>query len=472
MGSIGAALAALWCWAVDPTIDSVRIDGNAPSWMVQPLDSLRGNPLAENAVRRALDLAVERAESRGFLLAEASADSLDRLGTLRLGAKTGRRFVWGGLRDRGHSRLRPDVLSRLSRIGIGLDADPNRMESARRRILSTGYVEEAAPASIGLIPRTSAVRMLVDLRDLPSSSIEGAGGWSQGQDATGAVDVHLADIAGTARDLSFGIAQGAASLRASATWKEPWIGPWDIAAIAHGELDQDSLSRRWTLSGDLEWSLADGLAELRTGMATARTSEIAPGDTGFGPEVSEWSSRLGAGWKSAPPVSWPVREIKLVIQLEAAVLSSDTGQSGRLRLAAEADLRHELGPAVARLGARGRGVWPLDRSVGPSESRAIGGIQLWRGWPEGSPRTPSWTWAIAEIGIGGPSAGGVGAFFEPGWLARRNPDRSWSATQAWSTGAFAMLLVARWQVDLVVSVRDDTPQWNEALLSVRAINRF
>ncbi|MBK9575551.1 MAG: hypothetical protein IPK50_20485 [Fibrobacterota bacterium] len=472
---IGLCLAILAAFAgTDPasSIDSVRLGAEAPAWMARPLDSLRGSPLTESVVRSALEEAVVRAESRGFLLARASADSLDSAGILHLGAQAGRRFVWGGVRDRGTSRLRPDVLTRLSRIGSGVDADPRRMESARSRILSSGYVEEASEPTIAQIPRTSAVRMVVDLRDLPSSYVEGAGGWSQGEDASGAVDIHLADIAGTARDLSFGISQGGASLRANGTWKEPWIGPFDVAAIAHGELDQDSLSRRWSLSCDLEWSLADGLAELRTGMATSRSAEVTPGDSLFGPEVVEWSSRLGGGWRSAPPVPWPTHEAKVVLGLEAALLSSDTGRSGRLRASGEADMRRSLGPAVLRLGGRGRTVWPLDKSVGSAESRAIGGIQLWRGWPEGSPRTPSWAQGITEVGIGNHRSGGVGAFFEPGTMARRNLDLTWSAVQAWSAGTFATLLLPRWQVDLVISVRDDTPRWNEALLSVRAINRF
>ncbi|MBK8802201.1 MAG: hypothetical protein IPN71_09135 [Fibrobacteres bacterium] len=469
---LGPALALLAGIESAPPIDSVRVEADAPAWMVRPLDSLRGSPLSETVVRRALDESVLRAESRGFLLARASADSLDGAGTLHLGIQAGRRFVWGGVRDRGTSRLRPGVLQRLSRIGSGIDADPRGMESTRRRILASGYVEEASEATIAQIPRTSAVRMVVDLRDLPSSFIEGAGGWSQGEDATGAVEVHLADIAGSARDLSFGISQGGASLRARGTWKEPWIGPLDVAAIGHGELDQDSLSRRWTVSCDLEWSLADGLAELRTGIATTRSAEVPPGDTLFGAEVVEWSSRLGGSWKSAPPQPWPVHENKADFGLEAGLLDSDTGQTGRVRLSAEAHLARSMGPAVVRVGARGRGVWPLDRSVGASESRAIGGIQSWRGWPEGSPRTPSWLQGIGEIGIGSPKSGGVGAFFEPGTMARRNPDLNWSAIEAWSAGTFATLLLPRWQLDLVVSVRDDTPRWNEALFSARALNRF
>ncbi|HOX52110.1 MAG TPA: hypothetical protein PKY05_11515 [Fibrobacteria bacterium] len=469
----GAIWLAAISWSAAPqVVDSVRVETRTPTWMAPPLDSLRGAPLERETVLRALEDAVGRAEARGFLLARAAADSLDSAGTLHLSAEAGRRFVWGGVRDRGTSRLRPEVLSRLSRIGPGLDADPDRMEPARRRILSTGYVEEASAPAIARIPRTSAVRMVVDLRDLPSSFVEGAGGWSQGEDPAGSVEIHLADLAGTARDLSFGISQGGTSLRAHGIWKEPWIGPLDIGAIGHGELDQDSLSRRWTLSCDLEWSLLDGLGKLHTGMATTRSAEVPPGDTAFGPELVEWASRLGASWRSTPPVPWPVNETRLALDLEAALLEADTGRSGRLRIGAEADFRRGVGPAVARLGGRGRGIWPLDRSAGASESRAIGGILLWRGWPEGSPRTPSWLQAIAEVAIGGPRSGGVGAFFEPGVLARRNPDLSWSAMQAWSAGSFAAILLERWQVDLVVSVRDDTPRWNEALLSVRAVNRF
>lgn len=465
-------LAAIASAASPRRLDSVEVATDPPSWMAGPLDSLEGAPLSREETRKALEEAVGRAEARGFLLASASADSLDSRGVLHLSARAGRRFVWTGVGDRGASRLRPPTLSRLSRIGTGQDADPARMESARRRILATGYVEEVSGAAISLVPRTSGVRMLLDLRDLPSSFVEGAGGWSQDEDAAGAVEIHLADLAGTARDLSFGIRQGGASLSSHGRWKEPWIGPFEVEAVASGELDQDSLFRRWKLSVDLGWSFLDGLAALTTGMSTARSAEAAPGDTVFGPELAEWTSRLGCRWQSAPPVAWPVHETRIAMDLEAGLLQADTGTSGRLRLEGQADLRRSLGPSVWRSGIRARGIWPLDRSAGASETRAIGGLHLWRGWPEGSPRTPSWILGVLEAAVGSPANGGTGLFWEPGTMARRNPDLSWSWDRAWTSGTFATLFVARWQVDLVVSVRDDTPGWNEALLSVRAINRF
>ena len=148
-------------WAAEPAplVDSVRVSREPPAWMAGALDSLAGAPLAEDRTHRALEEAVSRAERRGFLLARASADSLDSAGVLHVSAQSGRRFVWDGVRDRGTSRLTPRALTRISRLPSGADADPRRMESARRRILSTGYVEEASEATIAQVPRTAAVRI-------------------------------------------------------------------------------------------------------------------------------------------------------------------------------------------------------------------------------------------------------------------------------------------------------------------------
>jgi len=61
---------------------------------------------------------------------------------------------------------------------------------------------------------------------------------------------------------------------------------------------------------------------------------------------------------------------------------------------------------------------------------------------------------------------------EPGTRALRRQDLSWSPAASWSAGAGAELVFPGWLVELVISARDDTRDWTESLLQVRAVNRF
>jgi hypothetical protein len=346
------------------------------------------------------------------------------------------------------------------------------MDDAMRRILSTGYVDQDAPPRPQREPRTALVDMVVHLRDRPSSTIEAAGGWTQGGVSSGYVEAHLEDILGTARDLDFGISQGASGLQAHAAWKEPWIGSLDLQARVSGDVSEDTLARILDGNLDLAWTSADGSTTILGGLTAAQRVERAPGDTVFGPANDEWGTRAGWDWSSSPPPAWPVSLFSISNLLEAVQVVSDTGNTERLRLQTIVQAFHPIGPVVLHLGANARGIWPLDASAGLSEALTPGGIRGWRGWPEGSPRTPSWAWATLEARVGSSRSGGVEAFFEPGVRALRQPDLSWAASPSWSAGGGAELIFPGWLVELAIAMRNDTPDWTQALLQVRAVNRF
>lgn len=418
---------------------------------------------------------VDAQVSQGFLAASATAVSTsaeDSATILDFRASAGQRFAWGSVRDADSTRLGSLVLGRLSGLKRGEPADPARMEDARRRILSTGYVEETAPPRPVREPRTAMVDMVTHLRDRPSSTIEAAGAWAQGGTSSGYAEISLMDLMGTARDLEFGLSQGEAGLVAHAAWKEPWIGPLDLQARLSGRLAQDTLSRVLEGAMDLAWTSADGSTTLLAGLAAAQRSERAPGDSVLGVEADEWGTRLGVDWASSPLPAWPISLLSTSVLLEAVQVVSDTGGNQRLRLRTAIDAFHPLGPFVLRLAGHARGIWPLDATAGLSESQTPGGIRGWRGWPEGSPRTPAWAWGTAEVRLGSSRSGGVVAFFEPGVRAVRREDLGWSPRNSWSGGGGAELVFPGWLVELAISMRDDTQDWTEALLQVRAVNRF
>ena len=471
----GALLVALATDSV-PRAAGVRISEPEPRRMSPVLDSSLGHgPLQPDSVQAGLARAVDRAVARGFLVARAGARGAswsDSGPVLELQADPGRRFRWGGVRDAGGTRLSSEALGRLSGLPSGEVADPADMASARSRLLSTGYVEEESPPRPVMRTGSSLVDMLVHLHDRPSSSVEAAAGWTKGGSTSGYVEISLLDILGTARDLEFGISNGSSGTVAHGMWKEPWIGSLDLQLRLEGNLAQDTLARSLEGSAEAGWISRDGSWEIALGLLAGRRAELAPGDTVFGPDLDEWGSRLSASWRSEPPSAWPVDAESVRGRVEGISASADTGSSHRLRASAHVEIFRPAGPLVVRLGGDARGVWPLDASAGLSEALAPGGIGGWRGWPEGSPRTPAWAWGIAELRIGSARSGGVVAFAEPGVRALRRQDLSWRPEPGISWGGGATLSFPGWVVELAVAARNDTRDWTESLLQVRAINRF
>lgn len=455
-------------------IGTVETVGTNAGPMRGPVSRLEGEPLDSATVSRHLHEAVDSALAQGFLAASAtaiSAHATDSGNTVRIEAKTGGRLVWDRLRDVGTSRLTPRALGMIGRIPSGSPADPADLKSALSRLEMTGYVQRSAPPAIRRVPRTARAEALVSLRDLPSSFLEAAASWTRSEDPQGYVEARLSDIAGTARDLEFGISQGEQGTSAHAKWKEPWVAGFPVRVVLEGRLANDSLASVLEGAVELGWSFLEGRASLGVALSTARRAERAPGDTAFGPTAREFGTRLAVTGRRRPVSIWPVDDFALDLAIEAVGIEADTGSGARIRLRTGADVWRSLGPASIRLGAQARNIWPLDRSAGLSEALAPGGIAGWRGWPEGSPRSPSWAWFVVQGGFGG-NNGGAYAFWEPGVRALRRQDLSWEPVWGWSAGTGVALQIPSWRIDLVLAARDDTRAWQDALLQVRARNRF
>ena len=136
------------------------------------------------SLRRGLETMVDSALEQGFLTASAKATSLvatDSGSTLEVVAVSGTRLVWDRLRDAGSARLTATSIARIGRIPTGRPAAPSELEAAQNRLLQTGYVEAVAPPSIRRIPRTAKAEGILHLRELASSYVEAAAGWSRGE---------------------------------------------------------------------------------------------------------------------------------------------------------------------------------------------------------------------------------------------------------------------------------------------------
>lgn len=457
------------------TVARVRLEGQGLVHMDHAERVLAGSGLDSATLRRNLEAVVDTAVSRGFLTASLvarSAELTDSGIELRLEAVTGSRAVWGTLRDLGGSSLTPTALARIGNLPMGTPADPEDLRRAQQRLVQTGYVVSDGPSGLRRVPRTAMVDGLLRLKDIPSSYVEGAAGWQRDGGTMGYIEAQLANIAGTARDLAFGISQGEQGTLAHLRYKEPWVLSLAANLVMIGSLATDSLSQAMEGSIDLMWPVLDGRMEFGLGLSMARRAERAPSDTLFGPTSREFGTRFSGIGRRNPPSVWPVGDVVGTLVVETVALDSDTGSGVRVRVRTGVDTWLPLGLFTVRVGAQARGIWPLDRSAGLSEALAPGGIEGWRGWPEGSPRSPSWGWLTTQVGIGSARSGGVFGFWEPGVRARRRPDLDWESAWGWSVGTGFSVQLPTWRIELVIAARDETPAWQDALLQVRARNRF
>jgi hypothetical protein len=480
----GVGLGAAGCLWAQPTatptipvdsLDRIRTIGPGARHMAPSSAGSEPVPLDSARVRRRLESMVDTAVARGFLTARATATSVVRTDSgleLVVETEAGSRSVWGELRDLGNASLTPKALGRIGRLPRARPADPADLLAAVRRLEQTGYVESIAPPRLRRIPRTALVDGWVSLRDIPASFVEAAAAWERDGQATGYLETRLANMLGTARDLNFGISQGEQGTRAHLWYKEPWVGTLPMRLELGGSLANDSLSQALEGAVSLVWPFLDGRLGIGAGLSGARRAERLPDDSLFGPTRREFGTRFSLSGRRHPLRAWPVGDVAGKLEIEAATLDSDTGSGARLRVRTGLDVWTPFGPAVARTGAQARGIWPLDRSAGLSEALAPGGIEGWRGWPEGSPRSPSWAWGVLQAGIGSPRTGGVFGFWEPGVRALRRQDLGWDPTWGWSGGVGFSGQLPSWMIEMVIAVRDDTPTWQDALLQVRARNRF
>lgn len=470
-------LPLLACLSARPwTVDSVDLRVTPPA---RPLPSPPRDLLGagdSSTWRGALEGLVDSLVGEGHLLAHARLDSLvllgrDSLHVLHGEGAAGPLFFWSTLDQQG-SRLRPEALRRLARWTPGKEADPALLERALDRLEATTWVARTAPPALRREPRSLRVGADLFLEDLPGSFLEAAGGWTSGEEASGQILAHLVNLRGTARTLEFAVAQDGNGSRARAQWTEPWIGPLDLALKLGGLFQGDSLVHGIRLWTDVEGAPGDGRLLLSAGLGWWRHSERSPGDTAFAPSTTETSSRLGArAWAGDLDGFWPRLRWESRLAVETALRELE---DGRLRVE---NLTEGTVPLWGPLGLHGRlglrGIWPLDPGTPLGDLSSPGGIDGWHGWREGSPWSPSWAWAGVETRLGTTARGGLRAFWEPGlWWVRRPDDREWEARATWTAGGGVRWRAGAWEIDVLGAADRDTPTWEDALVHLRARNRF
>lgn len=384
----------------------------------------------------------------------------------------GFRFTWGTLSDIGEGGLRPAVLRHLAGLESGAPADPTDLEAARARLEASGWVRVRSDLAMRRRARSGRIDVDADLERTASSSLDLSAGWTQGDGWTGSGLAHLSNLLGTGRDLAFGISRGDDGTSAEASWKEPWIAGSPLSGSASGSFRDDTLGRDLSIAGELSWRPFRSPLELAWGAGAAWRTELDPDDSATVRRERETSSHVSATrvWGS-PSDLWPRAFRSLSGTLEASRTGSGTR---RLRARAAAEQILSLGGSWGlRLAARGRGVWPLDTTILLSESEPPGGITGWRGWRDGTPRSPSWAFATVEVRLGDGAPAGLSAFVEPGLWWNRLADSRDYGPRAGATGGFGLLLrPPSWDLLLCLAAPLDETDWNSALLQLRLRNNF
>ncbi len=140
-------------------------------------------------------------------------------------------FKFGGFRAEG-SRMRPEVLDRLSLLRYGETYSESRVNLALEKLARTGYFESLDRATLYRDSVRNLLYPALRLQDYRGSHINGLLGFdSEREDIdqlTGFVDIRLVNLLGTARDLDFTFASrsspgGGPEREVSLFYQEPWL---------------------------------------------------------------------------------------------------------------------------------------------------------------------------------------------------------------------------------------------------------
>ncbi len=140
-------------------------------------------------------------------------------------------YKYGGIKYSG-SRIRPDVLERLSLLHFGETFSQARLRLALAKLGRTGYFEAIVPGTLFRDSSRNLIYPSVALADLKGNRLSGILGYDSeqkgGNGLNGYLDIHLINLRGTARDLDFNFeskqtGQDRSDKEARLAYTEPWL---------------------------------------------------------------------------------------------------------------------------------------------------------------------------------------------------------------------------------------------------------
>lgn len=349
----------------------------------EPFSAVRAEDLQQRVLRAYGD--------RGFPFAavriiDATRDSAGV--ALRLSVEENGRYYFGGLRVNRRPRTRPLTLLRLGRIREGAPFSERDYALLRERWMKSGLFESVDTLRLLQRPGRRILDLEAAFREAPVNSAEGLLGFdpeSEGSGLSGALDLTLANIAGTFRKLTVRYRQETPMTRAEAAYTEPWIfgSPASAeAAVTYRaeEGDYTAQSARLRVFFPLRDNLKVYAGVFRSGHTALAAAS--PGDS-LPVTTRTTLSEAGVILDTRDRPDNPRRGTFLTLPLSAGVSTTGNRTSRVIRTESTVEQCVPLhGRHLLFVGLRYAGVSAPDSGLPATELPVLGGTATLRGYRE------------------------------------------------------------------------------------------
>ena len=382
-----------------------------PDSVGEYLDDLASGYTSEPATGAMLDDFAGRAisiladDGRPFASGEWSEfdfnDSQDLVARFRIIA--GPRCYISGFEFDGISRSKPEALKRVLDLNIGDLYSESRLLNSERSLAKMKYIEVESPFRPEAISGGDSCRIIYHLRELPSTSFDGAGGLintGKKTDFLGRLNLEFGDIAGTGR--SFGFKwnkKDRFSNELAVDYLEPFVlGTRFDMNLGAFQTDRDSLYVETGARVEFDYRFSQDLSAA-IGLSIKRTepeqgSSIAASikrsvSAVFNYDGTDFIENPRRGYQLRSEIDYRYRSNRRVTEgdnppTKLSAVGLDGGYYGQL-----------ASHLVVALLFKSWGIVSADGTVPGEELAFIGGFDILRGYAED--RFPAYRYAVATL---------------------------------------------------------------------------
>jgi len=154
-------------------------------------------------------------------------------------------WVWSSAVQYKKGKTDSVVFAKLAQIEVGSPAVLSQIPRAESSLLRLGYFSKNSEAKLYRIANRNSLVPVFDLADATASFAEASFAYdAESGDMNGLLKVQLMNIAGTARDFSFGGENSKNYRLAEMSYKEPFILGLNGSLKLHGEFFEDDSTRQ------------------------------------------------------------------------------------------------------------------------------------------------------------------------------------------------------------------------------------
>jgi outer membrane protein assembly factor BamA len=378
-------------------IASIEIDtvpDSAGEFLVGLARQYEDEPATGEILDEFAERAISRLANNGMPFAQGEWSEFDFTGDNDLRARfriiAGPRCYISGFEFEGTSRSRPGALEKVLNLNIGELYSESRLLDSERSLQKMKYIEIESPFRPQVTGSGDSCRIVYDLKELPSTSFDGAGGLVNTGSKTeflGRLDLEFGDIAGTGR--SFGFKwnkKDRFSNELAIEYSEPFfLGTRFDMNLGVFQLDRDSLYVEtgarigfdYRFSRDLRAAigLSTGRTEPEEGSSVAASLKRSV-DVVFSYDGTDFSGNPRQGYQIRSEIEYRYRSNRRVVEgddppTKLSAVGLDGGYFGRL-----------TGRLVMAFLLKSWGIVSSDGIVPADELAFIGGFDVLRGYTE------------------------------------------------------------------------------------------